>query len=87
MKQISSEIEVFVENFEGKVGFNSAELIKQDMESMKNTIYAVGIVVSCIIGISGLINFLNLTIANILSRRREFAIMESVGMSKNRLKF
>lgn len=35
MKQISSEIEVFVENFEGKVGFNSAELIKQDMESMK----------------------------------------------------
>ena len=34
MKQISSEIEVFVENFEGKVGFNSAELIKQDMESM-----------------------------------------------------
>ena len=49
---------------------------------MKNTIYAVGFVVSCIIGISGLINFLNLTIANILSRRREFAIMESVGMSK-----
>ena len=26
MKQISSEIEVFVENFEGKVGFNSAEI-------------------------------------------------------------
>lgn len=86
MKQISLEIEAFVEEFEGKVGFNSAELIKQDMESMKNTIYAVGIVVSCIIGISGLINFLNLTIANILSRRREFAIMESVGMSKKQIK-
>ena len=56
------------------------------MESIKNTIYAVGIVVSCIIGISGLINFLNLTIANILSRRREFAIMESVGMSKKQIK-
>lgn len=86
MKQISLEIEAFVEEFEGKVGFNSAEWIKQDMESMKNTIYAVGIVVSCIIGISGLINFLNLTIANILSRRREFAIMESVGMSKKQIK-
>ncbi len=85
MKQISSEIEAFVEDFEGKVGFSSAELIIRDMESMKNTIYAVGIVVGCIIGISGLINFLNLTIANILSRRREFAIMESVGMSKKQI--
>lgn len=34
----------------------------------------------------GLLNFINVMITNVSTRLRELAIMESVGMTKNRLK-
>lgn len=86
LAEVSDEVELFVESYSGQLGFSSSELIKKSMESIKDTIYVVGIVVSSIIGIAGVINFINLTIANILSRRRELAVMESVGMSKKQIR-
>ena len=86
LAEVSDEVELFIEAYNGQLGFSSSELIKKDMESIKDTIYVVGIVVSSIIGIAGVINFVNLTIANILSRRRELAVMESVGMSRKQIK-
>lgn len=86
LEEVTDELEQFVGNNNGQLGFSSSELIKKSMESIKNTIFVVGIVVSGIIGIAGVINFVNLTIANILSRRRELAVMESVGMCRKQIK-
>lgn len=86
LEEVTDELEQFVGNYNGQLGFSSSELIKKSMESIKDTIFVVGVVVSGIIGIAGVINFVNLTIANILSRRRELAVMESVGMCRKQIK-
>lgn len=86
ISEVSAEMDEFVEIQNGKIGFSSSEILKDSMESIKNIIYAIGIVISSIIGVSGFINFTNLTITNILNRRKEFAVMESIGMTKKQLK-
>lgn len=86
LSEFSSRLESFLEPYTDKVSFTSSEMLKNSMDSVKNMIYAVGIVISIIIGIAGLMNFLNLTIANIVNRRREFAIMEGVGMMQKQIR-
>ena len=41
---------------------------------------------SLIIGIVGILNFLNAILTGIITRRREFAVLQSVGMTGNQLK-
>lgn len=56
------------------------------MSDMKNMIFALGGGTSLILGLIGIMNFVNMMSVGILARRRELAILETVGMSRKQTK-
>ena len=49
-------------------------------------ILVIGGLIGCIMAFAGLINFTNMIITNIITRRHEFATMQSIGMTGKQLR-
>lgn len=56
------------------------------MKEMESILLIVGGVVALILGLIGIINVTNTMITSLISRKVEFAMLESIGMTKNQLK-
>ena len=65
---------------------SSAFLTRQMMEDARRAIFTVGASLSGILALIGLFNFVNVLSVGLLTRKREFAALESVGMSKNQMR-
>lgn len=61
------------------------EVIKEN-ERMKSGVMIIGLTISLIIGIIGFLNMINTMMTSIISRKRELAMLESMGMAKKQLK-
>lgn len=59
---------------------------KAEMQGFITIFQTVGYGLSFIIGLIGLMNFMNTMITGIIARRHEFAILESIGMTKKQLR-
>ncbi|MCM1261083.1 MAG: ABC transporter permease [Butyrivibrio sp.] len=68
------------------VMYESKKVLREDLEGFKNMFGIVGGVLSFVVGIVGILNFFNAILTGILSRRREFAMLQSVGMTGKQLK-
>ncbi len=66
--------------------YESKKTIREDFESFRNMFLIVGSVLSFVVGLVGVLNFFNAILTGILSRRREFAMLQSVGMTGRQLK-
>lgn len=58
---------------------------KEKFNNEKQMFIIVGIALSVILGLIGIINYMNSMITSIIVRRREFALMQSIGMSSKQL--
>ncbi len=56
-----------------------------EFHSMQSMIIIVGGVLSAILGLIGILNFMNSILTSIISRRRELAMLQSVGMTAKQL--
>ncbi|MCL1995733.1 MAG: ABC transporter permease [Defluviitaleaceae bacterium] len=56
------------------------------MEEARQAILTIGLSLSGILALIGVFNFVNVITVGLLTRKREFAILESVGMSKRQLR-
>ncbi|MCM1047351.1 MAG: ABC transporter permease [Clostridiales bacterium] len=68
------------------INYESKKVLREDLEGFKNMFGIVGGVLSFVVGIVGILNFFNAILTGILSRRREFAMLQSVGMTGKQLK-
>ncbi len=66
--------------------YESKKTVREDFESFRNMFLIVGGVLSFVVGLVGVLNFFNAILTGILSRRREFAMLQSVGMTGKQLK-
>ena len=66
--------------------YRSKAVYEQEYNDMVNTYNAVGYTLSLIIGLIGILNFINVMITSIISRRQEFATMQSIGMTNKQLR-
>ncbi len=66
--------------------YESKSTYAAEFDSFRNMFLILGGVLSFIIGLVGVLNFLNAILTGILTRRREFAILQSIGMTGNQLK-
>ncbi|MEF2966759.1 FtsX-like permease family protein [Paenibacillus sp. M1] len=64
----------------------SREDYKQEMNGFIRVFRTIGYGLSLIIALIGILNYVNTVITGIISRRNEFAILESVGMTRKQLK-
>ena len=68
------------------VSYTSILTMKATVSSVKNVVLLIGGVIGAVFALVGLINFINLVMTNIVTRRHEFAIMQSIGMTNQQLR-
>lgn len=66
--------------------YESKAKVRDEFEGFKNMFMLLGGVLCGIIGLVGILNFFNGIMTGILSRRREFAMLQSIGMTGKQLK-
>ena len=76
----------YTENIEPVMNYSSKAVCEAEFEGMKNMILMVGGMLSFIIGLIGVLNFINSMLTSIITRRREFAMLEAIGMTKRQLR-
>ena len=65
---------------------NSRYEARQAMEEALLMMFVLGVGISAILGTIGIFNFINVITVGLLVRRREFAALESVGMSRKQMR-
>jgi len=83
-------VESFLHNYTNKIeptmNYESKKIFVDEFRTMQNIFLTVGGVLSLIIGMIGILNFLNSILTSIITRRREFAILRSIGMTGRQLR-
>lgn len=68
------------------VAYTSILTMKATVSGVKNVVLLIGGVIGAVFALVGLINFINLVMTNIITRRHEFATMQSIGMTNRQLR-
>lgn len=83
-------MDAFLENYtqqtEPFMNYSSKMTRVAQFEGMRNMIIIVGGTLSLVIGLIGVLNFVNSVLTSILTRRRELAMLQSVGMTTKQLR-
>ena len=66
--------------------YESKATLWAEFESFQNMFLLLGGLLCAIIGLIGILNFINAIMTGILSRKREFAVLQAVGMTNRQLK-
>lgn len=75
----------YTENREPMMSYESKTRYLDEFESLKGTFTLVGGVLSLIIGIIGVLNFVNACITSIITRKKEFAALKAIGMTEKQI--
>lgn len=83
-----ADIEKFIENYtkNGNMDYSSKATLAAEFESFKNTFFILGGALSLIVGLVGVLNFINSILTGIISRKKEFATLQAIGMTGKQLK-
>ena len=73
-------------NVEKELMYESKSTIREDFEDFQKMFLLLGGILCAIIGLIGILNFFNAIMAGIISRKREFAVLQSVGMTNRQLR-
>lgn len=82
--------ESYIANLTGSEGsmleYESKATLREEFSAYQSMFLLVGGLLCFIIGIVGILNFINAIMTGILSRQREFAVLQAVGMTGKQLK-
>lgn len=84
-----AEIETFLKdyttNVEPNMKYESKNSYIKEFNQLISTYSIIGGALSFIIGFVGILNFINSILTNIISRKQEFAMLQSIGMTNSQL--
>lgn len=83
--QMEEFLDDYIQNENPNGSYNSVSLLKADVKKTQQVVYVIGGIIGIVMGIAGIINFINMVITSIITRRHEFAAMQSIGMTKKQL--
>ena len=75
----------YVKNMSSYVGYASKQTLIKEFSGMIHAIAAMGIGLAGVIGLIGILNFINAVFTGIIARKREFAMLQSIGMTNRQL--
>lgn len=85
-----SSAEAFLKEYttstEPMMNYESKSTSVSSFEGMRNTVLLVGGALGGIIGLIGILNFINAVLTSIVARKKEFAMLQSIGMTRRQLK-
>lgn len=76
----------YVEDVEPKMNYDSKETYIRSFHDLTSLIVTIGGALSIIIGFIGIANFVNSVLTSIITRRKEFAMLQSIGMTGKQLR-
>lgn len=79
-------IQNYTENIEPEMSYESKQKFAGNYNQLQTTFWLVGGSLSFIIGLVGVLNFVNGELTAIISRRRELAMLQSIGMTGKQMK-
>lgn len=68
-----------------EMGYLTMEVLQKEFRNMMNVVATIGIALSGVIALIGILNFINAILTQIISRKREFAMLQSIGMTNDQL--
>ena len=88
--QDNAAMEAFLADYTGNVNpqfdYESKATYAAEFESFRSMFLLLGGVLSLIVGLVGVLNFFNAILTGIITRKREFAVIQSIGMTGRQLK-
>ncbi len=78
-------LEDYTKNVNKEMGYVSQDILMEEFSGMVGTISTIGIALSVIVAFIGILNFMNAVITGIIARKREFAMLQSIGMTSGQL--
>ena len=75
----------YTENVQPLFDYESKATYQAEFESMRSLFLTLGGALSLIIGLVGVLNFLNAVLTGIITRRHEFAVLQAIGMTGRQL--
>lgn len=76
----------YTEHQNPQYNYESRTTYAAEFESFRSMFLLLGGALSFIVGLVGILNFFNAILTGILTRRREFAVLQSIGMTGGQLK-
>ncbi|WP_243156077.1 ABC transporter permease [Clostridium sp. C2-6-12] len=86
LKEAEQYIKNYTDNIESDMSYESKQVYVESFSKFKNMFTLVGGALSIVIGVIGILNFINAILTSIISRQREFAMLQSIGMTTKQLK-
>ncbi|MDO4555094.1 MAG: ABC transporter permease [Lachnospiraceae bacterium] len=84
-KEAAAFLKDYTDTEEPTMSYEAKLEKKEEFKQLKMIFVLVGGSLSLIIGLIGILNFVNSILTGLITRRREFAMLESVGMTKKQL--
>ncbi len=81
----SDFVEKYTTQEEPLMGYESKQIWLEDFASMTDLFLLVGGMLALVIGIIGILNFVNSILTGIVTRQKELAMMEAIGMTKKQI--
>jgi putative ABC transport system permease protein len=83
---MESFLQSYTDTVEPVMNYTSKFTSLKEFSGMRNTVVMIGGALSFIIGLIGILNFINAILTSILTRRKEFAMLQSIGMTQKQLR-
>ncbi|MDO4174935.1 MAG: ABC transporter permease [Eubacteriales bacterium] len=84
--QMEQYLKEYTETVNPAYDYESKASYQAEFEGFRNMFLLMGGVLSLVIGVVGVLNFINAILTGIITRRREFAMLQSIGMTGRQLK-
>ncbi|MCM1155235.1 MAG: ABC transporter permease [Roseburia sp.] len=78
-------VKEYTDNMNPQMGYLSKASLQNEFHTMMFTLSAIGIALAAVIALIGVLNFINAMLTEIISRKREFAMLQSIGMTNKQL--
>lgn len=79
-------LQTYTDSVEPVMNYTSKFTTLKEFSGMRNTVVMIGGALSIVIGLIGILNFINTILTSILTRRKEFAMLQSIGMTRKQLR-
>lgn len=79
-------VKAYCENINPDMAYQSREMFAKEFQGMQRSYLTVGGLLSFILALIGILNFVNSVITSVQTRRQELAVLQSIGMTGGQLK-
>jgi putative ABC transport system permease protein len=86
LAETESWIEEYTTHENPGLGYVSRNTLASEFKDLQTTYLTMGGAMSCILALIGILNFINAIVASIIARRRELAMLQSVGMTGKQMR-